>query len=120
MIDSSDKPSLAEALSAARDTRVLEIGSGVLNKTPDIFCRQFGNRTAVVVADVSTFAVAGRRVLQALEQSGQPCRQPLIFSDPGLYAEHSRVTELEASLKQHDAIPIAVGSGTINDLTKLA
>jgi glycerol-1-phosphate dehydrogenase [NAD(P)+] len=120
MIDSSDKPSLAEALSAARDTRVLEIGSGVLNKTPDIFRRQFGNRTAVVVADVNTFAVAGRRVLQALEQSGQPCRQPLIFSDPGLYAEHSRVTELEASLKQHDAIPIAVGSGTINDLTKLA
>jgi len=30
------------------------------------------------------------------------------------------VERLTASLKQHDAIPVAVGSGTINDLVKLA
>src|SRR5438105_4877062 len=120
MIPSSDKPSLAEALSAANDTRILEIGSHILAKTPQIFRRQFGNRPAVVVADTNTCAAAGREVLAALQASGQACRQPFIYSDPGLYAEHSRVTELEASLKQHDAVPVAVGSGTINDLTKLA
>jgi hypothetical protein len=30
------------------------------------------------------------------------------------------VLELEAALRHHDAIPVAVGSGTLNDLTKLA
>src|ERR1043166_1573838 len=120
MIEPSDKLTLGDALSAARDTRVLEIGSGVLNKTPEIFRRQFGERMAVIVADSNTFAVAGRKVVELFQGANQACRQPFIYADPGLYAEHTRVTELEASLKQHDAIPIAVGSGTINDLTKLA
>jgi glycerol-1-phosphate dehydrogenase [NAD(P)+] len=37
-----------------------------------------------------------------------------------LYAEHKFVEELQDWLRNHDAIPVAVGSGTINDLTKLA
>lgn len=37
-----------------------------------------------------------------------------------MYAEHGFVVDLESALRQHEAIPIAVGSGTINDLTKLA
>ncbi len=120
MFESSDKPSLAEALSAARDTRVLELGSRVLGKTPEVFRQLFGDRPAVVVADANTFAAAGRAVHDALQRTGHSCRQPFISSDPGLYAEYGRVTELEESLKQHDAMPVAVGSGTINDLTKLA
>src|SRR5205823_3799546 len=39
---------------------------------------------------------------------------------PDLHAEHRFVAELETALQKHSAIPIAVGSGTINDLTKLA
>jgi len=43
-----------------------------------------------------------------------------VFTDPELYAEYSYIEQLESALFQTDAIPVAVGSGTINDLTKLA
>ena len=43
-----------------------------------------------------------------------------IFKDPELYAEWSYLQQLEAYLKERDAVPVAVGSGVINDLTKLA
>ena len=43
-----------------------------------------------------------------------------IFTQPDLYAEYSYIDLLVESLKEHDAIPVAVGSGTINDLTKLS
>jgi glycerol-1-phosphate dehydrogenase [NAD(P)+] len=45
---------------------------------------------------------------------------PFIFQQPDLYAEYRFVEELESALRSHTAIPVAVGSGTINDLTKLA
>lgn len=39
---------------------------------------------------------------------------------PVLHADHERVVELETTLRTNDAVPIAVGSGTLNDITKLA
>ncbi len=117
---SSQRISIAEALSAARDTRRLELGSGVLNQTPEVFRQLFGDKPALLVADTNTFAAAGRAVQEAFRRAGHNCREPFIFTDPKLYAEHKYVTELEAALKEHDAIPVAVGSGTVNDLAKLA
>jgi len=112
--------SLADALRAARDTRCLEIGEGVLAQTPRVFREQFGERPAVVVADTSTFAAAGQSVQDTLRAAQHPLLAPFIFPSAGLYAEHRFVVELETWLRQNEAIPVAVGSGTINDLTKLA
>ncbi len=112
--------SLEEALRAARETRCLEIGEGVLAATPRLFREHFGERPAVVVADANTFAAAGQAVQTALQTGHHPVLRPFVFRQPDLYAEYERVAELEASLHQHEAIPVAVGSGTINDLTKLA
>ncbi|MEY2428933.1 MAG: glycerol-phosphate dehydrogenase [Verrucomicrobiota bacterium] len=116
----SEKPSLAEALASARDTRALEIGSHVLRKSPEVFRRVFGARPAVIVADANTLAAAGRAVSEAFQAASYDLLEPFVFSDPNLYAENNFVSELESSLKKHEAIPVAVGSGTINDLTKLA
>jgi glycerol-1-phosphate dehydrogenase [NAD(P)+] len=116
----SDKPSLAEALASARDTRALEIGSKILEKAPEVFSQVFGTQAAVIVADANTFAAAGRAVTEAFQAAGHDCLEPFVFSDPNLYAEYNFVVELESSLKKHKAIPVAVGSGTITDLTKLA
>ena len=120
MTQTSASLSLAEALKAARDTRALEIGRRVLNKTPAIFRCEFGEGPAMVVADVTTFGAAGRDVFDAFRRAGQACLEPFIYSEPDLYAEHGHVVGLETSLRQHQAIPVAVGAGTINDLTKLA
>ncbi|MDB6124216.1 MAG: 3-dehydroquinate synthase [Pedosphaera sp.] len=114
------KLSLTEALQSARETRALEIGIDILGKVPEVFKKQFPDATAVIVADSMTFAVAAKKVVELFDRAGIKMIQPFIFTDPGVYAEHSYVVELENSLKLHQAIPVAVGSGAINDLTKLA
>ncbi len=85
-----------------------------------MFREVFGKRPAVMVADTNTFAAAGRAVSEAFHAVGHACLEPFVFSDPNLCAEDNFVAEVENSLKKHEAIPVAVGSGTINDLTKLA
>lgn len=111
---------IAEALHVARDTRRLELGPGVLPQTSRVFREQFGDRPTVLIADTNTMAAAGQEVQRAFKATGQAVLEPFVFSDPALYAEHRFVEQLESSLRQHSAIPVAVGSGTINDLTKLA
>jgi glycerol-1-phosphate dehydrogenase [NAD(P)+] len=112
--------SLADALAAASETRCLEIGAGVRASTPRVFRHQFGERPAVIVADLNTYRAAGQAVAEAFRAAGHPMLEPFIFRAPDLYAEHRFVLELESSLRGHSAVPIAVGSGTVNDLTKLA
>jgi glycerol-1-phosphate dehydrogenase [NAD(P)+] len=109
-----------QALESARDTRCLEIGHQLLAEVPRIFREQFGDRSAVIVADRNTVAVAGGAVAAALKAAGIPARSPYVFEDPELYAEYGFMEALENALQTHDAVPIACGSGTINDLVKLA
>lgn len=59
---------------------------------------------------------SGRRI----EKAGVRLQPAFIFTQPDLYAEYSYIDLLVESLKEHDAIPVAIGSGTINDLTKLS
>jgi len=110
---------LRRALESATDTRALEIGRGILSQVPAVFASQFGTRPSAIVADANTFPAAGRAVFDAFRSHGAPSAEPFIFINPGLYAEYSFVELLQAALSKVDAIPIAVGSGTINDLTKL-
>lgn len=85
-----------------------------------MFLEQFGDRPAVIVANVNTLAAAGQAVQEALQTTRHPALEPFVFRSVEVHAEHRFVVELESSLRQHEAIPVAVGSGSINDLTKLA
>lgn len=111
---------LESALAAATETRFLEIGSSILGRIPHVFRQHFPDRSAVVVTDRQTYKAAGNEVATALRSANCPTLTPFIFDDRELYAEHSFVEQLEASFRRHDAIPVAVGAGTINDLVKLA
>lgn len=111
---------IENALKSANDTQALIIGWGVLEKTGELFKKQFPGKNAVIIADHTTYRVAGNRVVENLTKEGIHQQSPFIYKTEDLYAEYTYVEELVASLKEHDAIPVAVGSGTINDLTKLA
>src|SRR5215471_16413373 len=111
----SKRLTLAEALAAAKDTRCLEIGSRILHKALEIYRQYVGKKPAMIVADANTFEAAGRTIFDAVHEKHQ-CVEPFIYTPPNLHAEYKFVDELMESLKTHDAIPIAVGSGTINDL----
>ena len=116
----SQRLTTSDALAAAQETRALEIGQNILGRVPSMFQQYFADLPAVVVADARTFAAAGQTVLETLRAAGQSTIEPFIFPDDDLYAEHRFVERLEASLRGHAAIPLAVGAGTINDLVKLA
>ncbi len=108
------------ALKAARETRALKIGNGVINDIASLFKTTFEGCRGVIVADTTTYAIAGERVELLLKDGGIELEPAFIFDDPNLYAEYSFIDQLVESLKKHNAIPIAIGSGTINDLTKLS
>ncbi|MDR0574628.1 MAG: sn-glycerol-1-phosphate dehydrogenase, partial [Tannerella sp.] len=111
---------IKEALRAARETKALWIEADILPRIAELFREQFPRRRAVVIADTNTYDVAGRQVEKHITAAGIEQESPFIFTDPGLYAEYSYVERLTDFLRNIDAIPVAVGSGTINDLTKLA
>ncbi len=111
---------VAKALKSASETKALEIGQGILKQTSSLFKTQFPGKTAVIVADTITFNVAGSSLYEQFKNNNIWQEEPFIFKDPNIYAAYNYVEELAAALKEHDAIPVAVGSGTINDLTKLA
>jgi glycerol-1-phosphate dehydrogenase [NAD(P)+] len=107
------------ALREATDTRIVNIGDSALASVPDIFLECFGDSPAVVVADGNTFRVAGGEIQRRLEGAGHTMMEPYVFpAEPPLYAEYSNVEKLRDSLREHNAIPVAVGSGTINDIVK--
>ena len=59
-------------------------------------------------------------MVERLDAAGVAQDEAVVFTDPDLYAEYSHVDRLLARLTATAAIPVAVGSGTVNDLTKLA
>lgn len=107
------------ALAHATETKALRIGAGILPQTGELFKELFPGCRAIVIADPTTFKVAGSDVQKSLAAAGVALDEPHIFIAPDLHAEWTFVEELDAVLKNTDAIPVAVGSGTINDLTKL-
>ena len=109
------------ALAGATDTRSVVIGSGVLGSVSDVFGQSFDDRPAVVIADENTWRVAGKQVQQHLESAGRTTTDPYLFPpNTFVYAEYGNIEKLREALRRHDAIPVAVGSGSLNDIVKRA
>src|SRR5215210_3630245 len=107
------------ALREVTDTQRVNIGAGALASVPSVFAEGFGDSPAFVVADENTFEVAGREVQRLLEGAGHTTIEPYVFpAEPPLYAGYANIEKLRDSLREHDAIPVAVGSGTLNDIVK--
>lgn len=110
---------IESALQRTRDTKALFIGKGVVARTAEMFNKLFPGKTAVIIADTNTWEVAGKAVEASLQEAGVPMAEKLVIDDPELYAEWRFIEMIEDFLKDRDVIAIAVGSGVINDLTKL-
>ena len=115
----SKNPQIAAALAAATDTSAMEIGIDILDRVPQMFVEQFPAKRALIVADENTWRAAGEAVYGYLLSAGVECEEPYIFTDPHLHAEWRFIEMLDERLAKSDAIPVSVGSGTINDLCKL-
>jgi glycerol-1-phosphate dehydrogenase [NAD(P)+] len=116
----SDEQLLETALRQARDTRKLVIRAGARHRVADVFGELFGAAPCIIIADTNTFSAAGQEVFDAMRKAGRICHEPFVLEAEGLYAEYSFADRIQVAIAQADAIPIAVGSGSLNDLTKLA
>src|SRR4051812_16979962 len=113
---------IADAVRAASDTRHVVIEAGALAAVDRVLAEGVGaEAAAVVVADETTMRVAGAAVDEALRHAGRDVLDPHVLpARPVLYADYDNVTKVATALRRHAAIPVAVGSGTINDIVKRA
>ena len=116
-----DKAKIKNAITLAMDTEDCLIGNGCISQIPELFKKHFPGARMVVVADDNTFKAAGSLVIDKLKSTGFDVITPFVFpGKPILHADYRHVERLKEYLINHNAIAIAVGSGTINDIAKLA
>lgn len=113
---------IPQALTTATDTKRILIGPGVVHQTGALVRELFPDEKISIIADENTFQAAGKQTLASLEAAGVELATPLIFpARPIVYADYDSVS----IVRQHlEALPgvigLAIGSGTLNDLVKLA
>lgn len=108
-----------KALEMAGQTKAAEVSQGALKSTPALFKKFFPGEKAVVITDQFVWTAAGEAVYNIMNAEGVPCEK-FVIPDKSFHAEWKYVEMIEDVLKQYDAIAIAVGSGVINDVCKLA
>ena len=123
------KEDIENALKRATDTKACVIGEGVLAEVPALLKTHFpAVKSAIVICDPRTRKAAGEKVESLLSEAGVEVSEYVL--EPGgatFHADYRYVEEVREairrdmdSLHQEAMLPVAVGSGVINDLTKLA
>jgi len=110
-----------------RTTKSTISGKGVLSQIPGELQRLWPGMKALVIADGNTWKAAGEQVSKMISASGSLHPESLssasfIFSaDTPLHADTERIAELYRVLENAgQVVPVAVGSGTLNDIVKRA
>ena len=93
------------------------IGNGVINKLPE-YLSKYGAKKVFLVSDVNTFAVAGQKVIEILNDSNVAYTS-FCFKEKALEPDEHSV----GSVAMHydyacDAI-VTIGSGVLNDISKI-
>ncbi len=121
------KAMIDAALEKANDTKSCVISEGALASVATLFFKYFENAaSAVVICDPRTLAVAGEMVESLLKAAGVKVSRFVLEPDgKTFHADYFYVDQVRdaiASLAEGGAlpVPVSVGSGVINDLTKRA
>lgn len=109
------------ALETATDTKAIVTGAGAVSRTGQVFSEQFPGAAAVLVCDENHHRVGGAQVVESLTDAGISQLDPLILpGTPTLYADYANVERVRDFLAQSDGVPVALCSGSLNDIVKRA
>ena len=114
---------MEEALASATDTKVCVVGPGSADGSAAMFRDLFPTAGKVlVVEDPRTKSVAGDNVVSRLKASGVEVSEYVVNPDGSdFHATYAKVEEVREAIRgERVVVPVAVGSGTINDLVKRA
>lgn len=107
-------------LPAGLETECFVMEQGAIRHLPQLIREFWGELPVWPVADENTWRVAGAALTAALQSGGIEMLKPFIFSaQPMLHADIKYSQELVAAMPA-GCVPVAVGSGTVNDLVKHA
>ncbi len=118
---------IEKALEKATDTKACVVKEGAINGIVELFGKYFKEaKSAIVICDVRTYAAAGERVEELLKSSGITVLKFVLEPDgKTFHADYFYVDQVREAVKSAATggkmpVPISVGSGVINDLTKRA
>ncbi len=101
-------------------TKFFVLSSEAVNELPELLNTAFPGKRPWIVADGNTWQAAGERASAILKAAGFDCAEPHIFpGTPRLHADFAYSEKLAAEMPEN-CVPVAIGSGVINDLTKCA
>ena len=99
------------------DIQAIRVGSGVIQELPGIL-RDLGASHIFLVTDNYTYEAAGRQVEQLLDQAGQAYHKRVFQTETPLVPNEYALGSVLAAMTSQDDMLLAVGSGTLNDVTK--
>ncbi|MDR2478331.1 MAG: sn-glycerol-1-phosphate dehydrogenase [Treponema sp.] len=116
-------PGLEECIAASGGTQALLAGDGVYGEIPRLLRKEYAAERVFLIGDENTMQAAGNGVERLLMTAGIPVAGKLVFQEKGwLHADyaHTALVKDRISAAGPPVVPLSVGSGTINDLVKLA
>lgn len=102
------------------DTKLFALAPGALKFLPQVLERSFPGKAAYLIADDNTWLAAGADAEKILTGAGKIIAGKYIFpGEKRIHPEYS-YCEMLAGIIPDDCVPVAIGSGVINDLVKCA
>ncbi len=103
------------------DKPAVYIGEDAVNALVQ-YCRETGRQRLLLVADDITYGVLGKRVVEALCNAGLDTQTVVLEGEEGdvVVADARSVFHVLLSYDCADRVFVAVGSGTITDITRFA
>jgi len=119
----SDRPAsvLDQAVTHAKVTRAVVVEAGALLRLPRVIAELEPRRSLCVVADPATMRAAGDAMVEVLRSVNRRIEAPIVLTEaPRVKPRADVARAVAAQLADSHALPLAVGAGVINDITKYA
>ncbi len=102
------------------ETKWFLLAPGALKSLPELIHTAFPGKTPWLIADENTWKVAGEQARSLLIEAGfQPCPEHIFPGQPCLHPDYA-YSKMLAREMPANCVPVSIGSGVINDLTKCA
>ncbi len=111
---------ISGGLKVSKSIAAVDLSTGALAHAPALLKAHFGGGTAFLVADENTWAAAGLALDAQLRAAAIAVKTHVLPAKPKPKPSVELAQTLIGALQGSDAIPIAVGSGVINDVVKYA
>lgn len=107
------------SIPAGLQTNSFLLAPGAIDYLPELLKTDFPGKTPWLVADGNTWRVAGEKARALLNASGFSVTEYVFSAVPKLHPDHA-YSEMLAKIMPANCVPVAVGSGVVNDLVKCA